>query len=115
MVGLDWSGNSSTRKPFDSRYSVMPSTLVTLSMLAPMAAALLAPLGTTLAMCLTGAALAVSAAPAVTANDPLICTAPASMVLVETAPSTRTLPHFRLNLQSLLVNQLAASIDLAPT
>src|SRR6478736_2520016 len=28
-VGLDWSGNSSTRRPLGSRYSVMPSTSVT--------------------------------------------------------------------------------------
>ena len=31
MVGFDGSGNSSTRRPFASRYSVMPSTEVTRS------------------------------------------------------------------------------------
>ncbi len=31
MVCFDWSGNSSTRRPFASRYSVMPSTEVTRS------------------------------------------------------------------------------------
>jgi hypothetical protein len=31
MVCFDWSGNMSTRRPFASRYSVMPSTVVTRS------------------------------------------------------------------------------------
>ena len=31
MVCLVWSGNRSTRRPFASRYSVMPSTVVTRS------------------------------------------------------------------------------------
>src|SRR6478752_7233894 len=31
MVCLVWSGKSSTRRPFASRYSVMPSTVVTRS------------------------------------------------------------------------------------
>src|SRR6478609_8016941 len=38
IVGLDWSGNSSTRSPFARRYSVMPSTSVTFTGVAGTAA-----------------------------------------------------------------------------